>query len=145
MLKVPAKLVESRINVYNQTCKRAKNLLEILKEQTYVVTHKSGWLRREKSYTVNVFGEHKLKDGNFETILESLLENDRISVLDYQLLKFYDGTLVYDEVIEEILARKTAQGTIKITALEMGLINEIATFVEDEGITKEEILSGKQL
>lgn len=145
MLNVPAKFVLGCIQAYEQTCKRAKNCLESLGQTRYVVEKKKRWFGKDY-YNVNVFGDHQLKHGSMDNVLEHLLSEDKISTLDYQLLKFYDVSLEVNAVIEEILVReKLDNSLIKISNTEMQLLNEISTFVENEGLTKEEILDGFNL
>lgn len=144
MLNVPVKFVEDTIHSYKQTCKRAANFLESLKENRYIVQKKRKWFGKD-TYEVNVFGEHQLQHGSLDNILEFLLLEGKISTIDYQLLKFYDQSLDFDEVVEEILNRKTESRIIGITSLEMQLLNELSSFVEDETLTKEELLDGFNL
>lgn len=88
MLPVPVTFVEKAYYSLEQNCKRAKNFIESLAEQRYTVS-KKGWFRTSQ-YSVNPFGEVRVLYGNTENILERMLELDRISSCDYQLLKFYD-------------------------------------------------------
>ena len=145
MLNVPVKFVDSCVNAYQQTCKRAANCMSTLIQTRYVIQKKRKWFGKD-SYSVNVFGEYQLHYGDdMKHILEFLLVKDKISPADYQLLKFYDQSLSVEEVIEGILSRKTEKSTIGITNLEMQLLNEISSFVEDEAATKEELLNGFKL
>lgn len=145
MLNVPVKFVDSCVNAYQQTCKRASNCLQSLIQTRYVIQKKRKWFGKD-SYSVNAFGEYQLQyDDNMQHILEFLLIKDKISPADYQLLKFYDQSLSIEEVIQDILSRKTDKNTIGITNLEMQLLNEIFLFVEDESVTKEELLNGFKL
>lgn len=144
MLQVPAKFVEGSIHSYQQTCKRAANFLESLKQNRYLVKKKRKWFGKD-TYEVNVFGEHQLQHGSLDNILEFLLLEGKISTVDYQLLKFYDQSLDFEDVVQEILKRKTNSRFIGITSLEMQLLNEISSFAEDESLTKEELLDGFNL
>ena len=92
MLQVPAKFVEGAIHSYRQTCKRARNCLDGLVAKTYTVEKKKRWFGKDV-YEVNIFGEHTLNHDTTENMLEIFLRDDKISPMDYQLLKFYDSSL----------------------------------------------------
>lgn len=144
MLQVLAKFVEGAIHSYRQTCKRARNCLDGLVAKTYTVEKKKRWFGKDV-YEVNIFGEHKLNHDTPENMLEIFLRDDKISPMDYQLLKFYDSSLAIDKFVEDILSRKTDKNTYPLEADQIGLLNEISSFKELDNITKEEILDGIRL
>lgn len=143
MLSIPAKYVEDCAYKVEQIFKRAKNTLEGMASKRYVITRKKGWFSKEH-YEVNVFGEIAFDHGT-DRLLEALVENDKLSPMDYQLLKFYDYSESVEALFNELRGRKIEDGTIGISMQELGVINDLATFEEDPNVTKEDILRGEQL
>ena len=139
MLPVPVTFVEKAYYSLEQNCKRAKNFIECLAEQRYTVS-KNGWFRTSQ-YSVNPFGEVRVLYGNTENILERMLELDRISSCDYQLLKFYDLSENFKNFLDDLCKRKTEEDTIPVSMEELTFLRDIMVFEEDPEITKEEILS----
>ena len=144
MLPIPVSFIDKNVYAYQQTCKRAKNVLDGIVAKRYVISEKK-WLRT-KHYEVNVFGEIRHKFGRTEKVLEHMLDMDHISTLDYQLLKFYDMTKMIDVVIDMLNSRRDEDnGVVAVSVDELQLIFDIGTFTEDPLLTKEDILSGEQL
>lgn len=139
MLPVPAAFVDQAVYQYKQTCKRGKNFLDYLVNKKYIIEEKK--LFKTIKYEVNVFGEINWKYGKVNNLLEFMLEQEYISPLDYQLLKFYDNSLHIDAAIEELYARKTADGLIPLNSKEFNFLRDISTFEEDPAVTKEQILN----
>lgn len=79
--------------------------------------------------------------GNTENILERMLELDRISSCDYQLLKFYDVSENIKNFLDDLCKRKTEEDTIPVSMEELTFLRDIMVFEENPEITKEEILS----
>ena len=142
MFPVPIGFVEKNVHNYQQTCKRAKNFLDFIVGTRYTISEKK-WFRTVH-YEVNIFGEIKHKFGTTEHVLERMLDMDYISPSDYQLLKFYDMSIMVDEVIRRMFERKV-DNLIPVSPEEMQLLFNIGTFIEDPDITKEDILSGEEL
>lgn len=143
MLSIPAAFVEKSVYAYEQTCKRAKNVLDAIVSKRYIISEKK-WLRTVH-YEVNVFGEIQHKYGTTENVLERMLEMDHISTDDYQLLKFYDLSNMIDSVIEVLRSRRTDDNMIPVSIEEMTLLHDISHFLEDPVLSKEDILSGEQV
>ncbi len=142
MLPVPVSFIEKNVHSYEQTCKRARNVVDALIRKRYVISEKK-WLRTVH-YEVNPFGEVQHKFGNTSKVLEHMLDMGHISTIDYQLLKFYDLSYGIDEVIEKLRGRKTEDNLVPVTVDELQFIHDIGNFIEDPVLTKEEILSGEQ-
>lgn len=143
MLPVPISFIEKNVHSYQQTCKRARNVLDAIVNKRYIISEKK-WLRTVH-YEVNVFGEIQHKFGKTEKVLEHMLDMDHISSVDYQLLKFYDLSNGIDMVIAKLQDRKTVENLVPVSVDELQLLFDIGNFVEDPALTKEEILSGEQL
>lgn len=143
MLPVPVSFIEKSVYAYQQTCKRAQNVLDLLVSTHYVISEKK--LFRTVHYEVNIFGEIQHKFGSTENAFEHMLNMDRVSCMDYQLLKFYDLSDAIDMVIEVIRDRGAVDDVTPISIDELQLLHDIASFSEDNTLTKEDILSGEQL
>lgn len=70
-----------------------------------------------------------------------MLELDRISSCDYQLLKFYDVSESVKNFLDDLCKRKTEEDTIPVSMEELTFLRDIMVFEENPEITKEEILS----
>jgi len=142
MLPIPVGFIESNVHSYQQTCKRAKNVLDFLVQKRYVISEKK-WLRT-RHYEVNVFGEIKHIYGSTENVIERMLEKDYISTMDYQLLKFYDMSKMIDMCIDRMMERRV-DDLVMVNSDEIRLLYDIGSFAEDPLLTKEEILIGEGL
>lgn len=143
MLPVPVSFIDKNVHSYEQTCKRARNVVEAIVRKRYIISEKK-WFRTVR-YEVNPFGEIQHKFGNTEKVLEHMLDMGHISSIDYQLLKFYDLSYGIDQVIEKVKGRKTADDLVPVSVDELQFIYDIGNFMEDPALTKEDILSGEQL
>jgi hypothetical protein len=143
MLPIPISFIEKNVHSYQQTCKRARNVLDAIVRKRYVISEKK-WLRTVH-YEVNVFGEIQHKFGSTKDVLEHMLDMDHISPLDYQLLKFYDLSNGIDMVLEKMDKRRTVDNLVPVSLDELQLLYDIGNFAEDPALTKEELLSGEQL
>lgn len=143
MLPIPVSFVDKNVYAYQQVCKRAKNTLDAIVSKRYIISEKK-WFRTVH-YEVNVFGEYKHKFGNIDNVLEYMLEEDHISPVDYQLLKFYDMSDIADQVIALIAERRDESDKVAVSLEEVQFLFYIGTFTEDPTLTKEEILFGEQV
>ena len=83
--------------------------------------------------------------GSLDNATEWLLQEDKISPLDYQLLKFYEYSDMVDALLEVLKAREENQ-VIPVSLEEFQVLMDISSFEEDPELTKEDILEiGKQL
>lgn len=144
MLPIPVEFFQQHVHAYEQTCKRAENYLSYLSGKRYVFTEKLSWWRT-RQWEVNAFGEMMHVVGSLDNVLEWLLQEDKISPLDYQLLKFYEYSDMVDTILEKMKERVEDQ-MISVSIEELQLLIDISSFVEDPRLTKEDILEiGKQL
>lgn len=143
MLSIPVSFIDKNVYAYQQVCKRAKNTLDAIVSKRYIISEKK-WFRTIH-YEVNVFGEYKHKFGNTDNVLEYMLEEDHISPLDYQLLKFYDMSTITDQVIAQLAERRDESDLVPVSLDEVQFLFYIGTFTEDPTLTKEEILFGEQV
>ena len=142
MFEIPAKFLQDSVFSYQQTCKRAKNLLDYLANKVYSIEEKK-WYKTNR-YQVNCFGHILHIYGDVENIPERLLEKDFITAENYQLLKFYDTSDIIDQIFVELIDR-CKNDALPVSKDEFMLICEIARFEEDGSLTKEELLSGRPI
>lgn len=144
MLPIPVEFFDKQVHAYQQTCKRAENYLSYLSNKRYVLTEKLSWWRT-RQWEVNAFGEMMHVVGSLDNATEWLLQEDKISPLDYQLLKFYEYSDVVDALLEVLKSREENQ-VIPVSLEEFQVLMDISSFEEDPELTKEDILEiGKQL
>lgn len=109
MLPIPVEFFDKQVHAYQQTCKRAENYLSYLSNKRYVLTEKLSWWRT-RQWEVNAFGEMMHVVGSLDNATEWLLQEDKISPLDYQLLKFYEYSDMVDALLEVLKAREEKSG-----------------------------------
>lgn len=115
---------------FQQTRKLGRNLRIAMARKMYWVPGKGIFGNFYDNYT-NVFGEAMLKNPKKEEILDTLLAMDKISVVNYNLLAFYDETMQGEEMFQALLAKFEDKEELDIDERCVSIVRFLGDFNEE--------------
>ncbi len=122
--------VEAKYFAFQQTRKLGRNLKSAMASKMYWVPGRGVFGRFYANYT-NVFGEAMLNNPKSGEVLDTLLAMDKISVVNYNLLKFHDETMEGEDLFKTVLDKFKSDSTVDLADNCVNLIRFLGDFNEE--------------